>query len=302
MPKPRLLLHPGSSQGGSTWIQSLCLRNAEPLGAQGFHYLHEFRDLPFPKLATDDPTEFHAALDAYLDAKIPTLPETADGDEKTVFLSHENAFGDPLYDAGLFAQAPGLARNLMHMFDRFSAVDVIYVWRPLDRFLLSVYNQRKKQGSKITFPGYRKTLEGRQTDSRHVVKALRLLSGTAKVHIIHFAFLAKRQRRFAAEFLGLGGVRLDADFDFAQNARNPSISPEGIKILEFAKDLLDKPRYMEMRKFVQAKLPKEGMTAEEKDFLADWAERSATNDRVSRDKLAEFAHFIDMPKELGPEA
>ena len=85
MTKPKLLLHPGSSQGGSTWIQNLCGRNPEILAQQHFHYLHDFRKLPFDALGSDDPAPFHAALDSFLDRDAP---------EGSTLWIHEDEHGD----------------------------------------------------------------------------------------------------------------------------------------------------------------------------------------------------------------
>lgn len=289
MTKPKLLLHPGSSQGGSTWIQNLCTRNADRLKAQDFHYLHDFRALPFNALAEDAPAPFHEALDAFLARDMP------DGDAATVFLSNENALGDPLQDR-LFGHAPRMAENLLPLFDRFGPAQVVYVWRPLDRFLLSVFNQRKKQGAKMTFESFSRQAEARAYDSGAVVEALRILSRKAEIRVMDFEFLSKRPRRFAAEFFALGGVELGEGFDFVQGGRNPSIRPEGIRILEHAKDFLDKGEYLELRKFVQAKFPKTDFTPEERAFLDAWAERSRENDARMKGALKEFARVIEPPR------
>ncbi|WP_425054031.1 hypothetical protein [Psychromarinibacter sp. S121] len=289
MTKPKLLLHPGSSQGGSTWIQNLCGRNPEVLTEQHFHYLHDFRKLPFEALGTDDPAPFHAALDTFLDRDAPQ------GGDETVFLSNENALGDPMRPGGLFAKAPAMARVMLPLFDHFGAAQVIYVWRPLDRFLLSAYNQRKKQGNKITFAAYADTVAARNYDSRHVIEALRILSERAEVTVIDFEFLVERPRRFAAEFFRLSGVVLPEGFDYVQDGRNPSIRPEGIKILEHAKDFLERKEYMDLRKFVQARFPKTGFTGEEQSFLDDWAGRSAANEKMRLAELGKFARLIRVP-------
>ncbi|MAQ84561.1 MAG: hypothetical protein CMH12_15155 [Maritimibacter sp.] len=289
MTKPKLLLHPGSSQGGSTWIQNLCGRNPEILAQQHFHYLHDFRKLPFDALGSDDPAPFHAALDSFLDRDAP------EGSTETVFLSNENALGDPMHAGGLFAMAPAMARDMLPLFDRFDAAQVIYVWRPLDRFLLSAYNQRKKQGSKITFSAYADTAAARGYDSRHVIETLRILSTRAQVTVIDFEFLSERPRRFAAEFFRLAGVALPEGFDYVQGGRNPSIRPEGIKILEHAKDFLERKDYMDLRKFVQARFPKTGFTDEEQGFLDDWAGRCAANEKTRLAELGKFARLIRVP-------
>ena len=285
----RLLLHPGSSQAGSTWFQNFCVKNQAPLADRNCVYLRKFRSLNFNLLATDDPAPFYRDFDALLAENPPRQ------DGELLVLSEERAFGDPLYKEGLFAVGPAMARNLLPLFDRFETSQVIYVWRPLDRFLLSAYNQRKKQGSKLTFETYSEMVDERAYDSRYVVEALEILSERTPVAVIDFNMLTERPRRFISEIFGLAGLKVDRTFEFIRGGSNPSIRSDAMKILEVAKDVLSSEDYGELRKIMQARFAKTEMEPYENAFLEHWKERSEENERTMRARLKSFAKLLVIP-------
>lgn len=288
MTSKTLLLHPGSPKGGSTWIQDFCLQNEDLFAAQDFQYVHAFRNLDFPELQGEDPSRFLDQIDALLDT------ETDTQDPGTVFLSYENLFGDPLIKEGMFHPAPTIARNFLPVLKRFSDTRVVWIFRPMDSFLLSVFNQRKKQGSKITFDSFGTMIEERQYTMERISDALRVLADAAEIHVMEFEMLGARPRRFIGDFFALGGVKIDRHFNFAKAQRNPSVREDGLKILEYASTLLSKSDYMKLRKFCQKTFPKTGYSADETAFIERFRTRFADSDQLFRDTVSGFATWRQM--------
>ena len=278
-----LYLHPGSPKGGSTWIQDFCIKNRQNLEIQNFEYIHDFRELDFECLMGDNHSAFFNGLDNKILKKLPQNSEK-------VFLSYENVLGDPLFKEGLFAMAPTIAKNLTPINNSFSKTVVIWIYRPIGSLLLSVYNQRKKQGAKLTFENFTSMIEQRDYDSRFLIEALRVLSQNAEIHVFNFSDLQARPKRFLRNFFNLMHTSLDENFDLTSPQRNPSVREEGLKVLEFAKDVLDQQEYNALRQFMQAKMPKTEYSKKELAFLESHKQRFESDDTLFKENIIQGEH------------
>lgn len=279
---PKLFLHPGSPKAGSTYLQIFCRQNAELLAERGVQFIPEFRHIDYRDLYSGEEARYADNFECDVLSKV-------DSDMRIVLLSFENIGGDPFWPDGLFARGPKIAEGLLPLLSGFSEIQTLWIHRDLGSFLLSAYNQRKKQGRKITFPEFTEMVRARDYGYNHIIELLEIFAGKGPVSVMLFEELQLRPKRFLRQFFKLMDVTVDDKFDMNPPNKNPSISEEGAKILEFSKDLLKPDDFTALRKLLQKRLPKTGYTVDEEAFLAEFKDRFD----------AENATFLSAAKGLG---
>lgn len=252
-----LYLHLGIGKGASTFLQSLLIKNELQLKRAGYVYVKEFRGVLPHKLGMD---KINMVLDKIL--------SSYDKDSKLI-LSNEEFFS-PIFSSNgeIFPKALEIADSLKnYLVSRNVKYKIIYVYRDLASFFVSQYNQTIKQGERIEFDEFVRQITDVSFDYKNIIAALNCLSQKGALSLIDFAIIKHDSLSFTNKFFEECDILDLTKFELSDGTKNPSLSSEGLEILQIAKPCLTPEDYRILRRFVSATFQKIVNTDEEIAFL-----------------------------------
>ena len=236
----KIVLHVGSGKAGSTYLQSILIKNEPVLKKAGWRYDGAFRALNFESSEC-----------------VSWIPAQS---TNNLIVSNENCF-NPIKanKGGCYQGASKFAdwlRDLGVLSD-FEQVSFIYIARNLLDFHVSQFNQRLKQGRSADVDRWLSS-EISEFSFRYnnIIDGLTQLSELGAVRVMFFENLSENPRKFVNDFFGIVDPSVFNALKFDEKIVNPSISEVGAKVLGLIKPEVPSDAYMQFRKLVQAYMPK----------------------------------------------
>jgi len=235
----KIYLHIGTHKTGTSTIQMLLSRNQQELKQHSFYYDESACELGRTLMdygLSDDGLEFNRCLFREKHNRVP---------EQNIVISGEGFFGNPFIGYKNISSVASQTKHILQDFD----VELLVFFRSPDTFIESLYNQKIKEGSTISFQEFISQLDIYAYRWQDLIKSYEDLFGKDKIKTLLY-----EEGNVVKRFFEWLGIKLKS---IALDPINRSLSPKGLEILKLCNPILEVCEQEEMRIFLQDKFAKQ---------------------------------------------